>query len=132
MGGVSSNVLQLLYLLQSVVCFVEARIRRLRLLLQWSDEAHTFQLVALLAQISIAGLILPLRPLLLLLTLLLICHRTRIFRTVLSTEASLLRYYKRCYEERRQLAFPLSNVALTMLAQKQRRANEVSIDKKSK
>jgi hypothetical protein len=119
MSGVSSNVLQLLYVLQCACCYAAGQLYPLLALLQWRDEIRSTEFAVLLAEISLAGLILPLRPLLLLLTLIIAMHRTSYFSLILSTQADMVRHYNRLYEQRRTVIFPPSNVALTMMAQQQ-------------
>jgi hypothetical protein len=118
-AGVSGNVLQLLYVAQCAACYACAMLRPLAELAQWRDARATEEVLMLLVQLSFLGLVLPLRPLLVLLALALSLHRTRLFRTVLSTQTSLVRKVWRGREHRRLVQFPPSNVALTILAQQQ-------------
>lgn len=115
----SGNVLQLLYCLQSVACYSAAKLQPLVSLLQWRDELATLSLMVFLAQVAMVALLLPLRALLLLLTLAMALHRTRFFATALEVQATLLRYAKRRLYARD--AFPPSNIALTIMAQQQRK-----------
>ncbi len=117
MSGVSSNVLQLLYVLQCAVCYAASWLQPLLALLQWRDEAASLELAVALAQVALAGLLLPLRLLLLLLTLSLALHRTALARATLGAQAELVRHFKRLYEQRRTVAFPPTNVALISMAQ---------------
>ena len=118
-AGVSGSVLQLLYVLQSVACYAAAKLQPLVALLQWRDELATLALIVFLAQVALVALLMPVRILLLLLTLALALHRTRIFATALEVQATVLRYCKRRMYARD--AFPPSNIALTIMAQQQRK-----------
>jgi len=118
-----AGALQLLFLLQCILCHFSLRTTRMGLVAnvhdvwRWRDERSTLAVAIACVWVGVCALILPFRLLMLIVTFSIILRHARPLRTFLNMQADVVLHVKRWRYRQQQLQFPSSTVALQQMEQ---------------